>query len=85
MRQCEHSCKVHSCKLRAGVQRVALLDFDVHHGNGTQACVSATLPTETVCDFVHPLGSGRQTFPQLRPWRDLDDPAHILFARFGLG
>ena len=24
-----------------GVQRVAILDFDVHHGNGSQACVEA--------------------------------------------
>jgi hypothetical protein len=35
----------------AGIQRVAILDFDVHHGNGTQAVVANTQPsTRKVCD-----------------------------------
>lgn len=28
----------------SGIKRVAILDFDVHHGNGTQACVANVVP-----------------------------------------
>ena len=31
-----------------GVTRVAILDFDVHHGNGTEACVKNLVPTQRV-------------------------------------
>lgn len=34
-----------SCNALVGVKRVAILDFDVHHGNGTEACVKATQPS----------------------------------------
>ena len=33
------------CGTFADIKRVALLDFDVHHGNGTEACVAATAPS----------------------------------------
>ena len=34
-----------AASLRAGGERVAILDWDVHHGNGTQAMVAADLQT----------------------------------------
>jgi len=36
-----HACHMHL----PGIKRVAILDFDVHHGNGTQAVVSNTQPS----------------------------------------
>lgn len=41
-----------------GIHRVALLDFDVHHGNGTQACVAATVPTLKTQRFSTPVAEG---------------------------
>ena len=67
----------------AGIRRVALLDFDVHHGNGTQACVGNTVPSLATYSFQTPLSSGSQVFPLYKPWRDFDDADHILFARWG--
>ncbi|BDA44253.1 probable type-2 histone deacetylase 2 at C-terminar half [Coccomyxa sp. Obi] len=64
----------------AGIRRVALLDFDVHHGNGTQACIGNTVPSLASYAFHTPLSKGSQTFPQYKPWRDFDDPDNIFFA-----
>ena len=64
-----------------GIRRVAILDFDVHHGNGTQACMAATQPHMRSIDFVTPFSRGTQTFPVYRPWLDWDDAQNLLFAR----
>ena len=69
--------------LRAGIRRVALLDFDVHHGNGTQACVGGAVPGVAKYSFKTPTSEGVQTFPVFRPWLDFDDAENILFARHG--
>ncbi len=34
-----------SRKRATGIRKVALLDFDVHHGNGTEAVVANTVPS----------------------------------------
>ena len=65
----------------AGIRKVAILDFDVHHGNGTQACVASTLPHTRSVTFRTPFSTGTQTFPLFRPWLDVDDFQNILFAR----
>lgn len=65
----------------AGIRRVALLDFDVHHGNGTEACVRNTAPSLRKFDFKTPFSEGSQTFPVYSPWLDTDDADNILFAR----
>lgn len=64
----------------AGIKRVALLDFDVHHGNGTEACVAATAPSLRKFSFKTPFSEGSQTFPTFSPWLDTDDAENILFA-----
>ncbi|KAK9837158.1 hypothetical protein WJX81_006872 [Elliptochloris bilobata] len=63
-----------------GIRRVALLDFDVHHGNGTQACVGGAVPGVAKYSFKTPTSEGVQTFPVFRPWLDFDDADNILFA-----
>lgn len=69
-------------KSPAGLKKVAILDFDVHHGNGTQACVGAVMPfnrTET-WGTLHSKGS--ITTPVFRPWLDWDDNTNIFFGRY---
>mmetsp|Transcript_4408 Transcript_4408/g.12711 ORF Transcript_4408/g.12711 Transcript_4408/m.12711 type:complete len:900 (-) Transcript_4408:172-2871(-) len=63
-----------------GVRRVAILDFDVHHGNGTEACVEAVAPSVARHTFKTPWSEGVQAFPVWRPWLDADDAEHVLFA-----
>ena len=60
---------------------MALLDFDVHHGNGTEACVGATVPSVARHSFKTPFSEGAQTFPLWKPWLDAGDADNILFAR----
>lgn len=62
------------------IRRVALLDFDVHHGNGTEECVFSTVPHETARTINTPFSVGMETFQQWRPWFDGDDRRNILFA-----
>jgi len=46
--------------LAAGLERVAIVDFDVHHGNGTEACFAGEARLLLCSLFQHPLypGSG---------------------------
>ncbi len=37
-----------------GVERVAIIDFDVHHGNGTEACVGGDDRIRLFSTFQHP-------------------------------
>ena len=64
----------------AGIKRVAILDFDVHHGNGTEACVANTAPSLAKYAFSTPYGEGVQQFPVYHPWHDSDDKDNIFFA-----
>lgn len=73
------------CHVTAGVRKVAILDFDVHHGNGTEACVGAVAPRMAKYSFQTPVSEGVQMFPTFRPWLDADDADNILFARCVLG
>ena len=68
----------------AGIRRVALLDFDVHHGNGTEACVRETAPSLRKFNFKTPFSEGSQTSPVYSPWLDTDDADNILFARYAV-
>ena len=67
--------------LCAGIKKVALLDFDVHHGNGTQACIRNTAPSLTTHRFETPYSKGLQEFPVWKPWLDSSDAENIFFAR----
>ena len=66
-----HACKVH------GLERIAVVDFDVHHGNGTQAIFSADprvlflsshqLPLYPDSGFAHERGGGNVINAPLPP------------------
>ncbi|KAL4440406.1 hypothetical protein ABPG75_003407 [Micractinium tetrahymenae] len=64
----------------AGIRRVAILDFDVHHGNGTEACVTNTIPSSSTYKFKTPYSEGSQTFAVWKPWLDSTDKECIFFA-----
>lgn len=64
----------------AGIQRVAILDFDVHHGNGTRACVSNTAPGTLRVPFTTPLSEGVHIYHTYQPWFDVDDDDNVMFA-----
>ena len=63
-----------------GIRRVALLDFDVHHGNGTEACVASVVPSTEVHRFSTPFGVGEHRNPVWRPWLDDTDRDNVFFA-----
>jgi acetoin utilization deacetylase AcuC-like enzyme len=70
----------HSTCRHAGIQRVAILDFDVHHGNGTRACVSNTAPGTLRVPFTTPMSEGVHVYHTYQPWFDVDDDDNVLFA-----
>jgi len=74
------ACYAMGARRDKGVIKICLLDFDVHHGNGTQACVGGLAPSTVRHSFSHPFGSGEQSFPVFKPWLDFDDSSNVLFA-----
>ena len=73
-------CYAMGARRDRNVQKICLLDFDVHHGNGTQACVGGLAPSTVRHSFSHPFGTGEQSFPVFKPWLDFDDSSNVLFA-----
>ena len=66
----------------SGIRRVALLDFDVHHGNGTEACLGRLLPQTLSYGLKTPLCQGQLNFKSFSPWLDVDDKDNFFFARY---
>ena len=63
-----------------GIQKVAIVDFDVHHGNGTEAIIASLHPRQEKKRVVTSL------FDQItvekwnyRPWLDDSDSQNVLF------
>jgi len=57
-----HACEVH------GLERVAIVDFDVHHGNGTEEIFTGDPRVLMVSTFQHPL----------YPYCGLDNPSPLM-------
>jgi len=64
---------------RKQVRKVAILDFDVHHGNGTEACVVGACPRTVRVPFSTGLSEGVQVYHTWKPWRGADDGDRVLF------
>jgi acetoin utilization deacetylase AcuC-like enzyme len=62
------------------IKRVAILDYDVHHGNGTQACVLNTKPTQRAESFACAGGALQITSTDYKPWLSLSDSENIFFG-----
>ena len=65
---------------RLGVKRVAIVDFDVHHGNGTEAVVRNVVPTKNEREVVLPFGVAKFSSVSYKPWLDATDGDAIFFA-----
>lgn len=58
--------------------KVAIVDFDIHHGNGTEAVVENLTPHSE--EYPLPASWPRRTFKSYKPWLSEDDAEHVLFA-----
>jgi acetoin utilization deacetylase AcuC-like enzyme len=52
------------CKCIDTVKRVAIVDFDVHHGNGTEETVRWLTPGLENTDLITPMGFGTISTPR---------------------
>lgn len=67
---------------RDQIKRIAIVDFDVHHGNGTQEIVEAMIQPKsfTVKTSVSPFATAEITTRQYKPWLSDDDGKNVLFT-----
>ena len=66
---------------RETVKKVAIVDFDVHHGNGTEETVRWLQPGVETVEIPSKFGSfGCITTPRYKPWFDSRDPDNVLFV-----
>jgi len=62
------------------VQRVAIIDFDVHHGNGTEACVRNVKPSRKEIKLDGVFCDISVTAPNYKPWLNENDEDETFFA-----
>ena len=63
-----------------GIKKVAIIDFDVHHGNGTEAVVRNLVPSVSKATIRLPFAVGTMETPCYRPWLDETDVNNVFFA-----
>eukprot|EP00915_Cephaloidophora_sp_WS-2016_P003732 GHVH01005015.1.p1 GENE.GHVH01005015.1~~GHVH01005015.1.p1 ORF type:complete len:1497 (+),score=311.85 GHVH01005015.1:188-4492(+) len=67
-------------------KKVAIVDFDAHHGNGTEQCVRAIKPYNRVQRKMHHTDCNGETLdmiattPEAKIWSDLEDHCDVLFV-----
>lgn len=65
---------------REKIHRVAIVDFDVHHGNGTEETVKWLRPGIDSTPIVAPFVFGSMHTPRYKPWFDSNDADNVLFV-----
>lgn len=63
-----------------GIQKIAIIDFDVHHGNGTEAVIRSLVPQIEKSMIRTPFATGDISTSSYRPWLDETDIQDIFFA-----
>jgi acetoin utilization deacetylase AcuC-like enzyme len=63
-----------------GIQKVAIIDFDVHHGNGTEEIVRQLIPGIEKGTIRTPFAYGEISSPTYHPWLDETDVHNVFFA-----
>lgn len=63
-----------------GIQKVAIVDFDVHHGNGTEAIIRNLVPSVEKGVIRTPFAMGEISASTFRPWLDETDIQNVFFA-----
>ncbi|KAF4041490.1 Histone deacetylase domain [Phytophthora infestans] len=67
---------------RVNVQRVAIVDFDIHHGNGTEEVIRNLIPHKQ--NYPLPPSWAPVQFSSYKPWRDERDPENVFFSSIHL-
>ena len=65
---------------RKTIKRVAIIDFDVHHGNGTEECVRWLRPGVDHAELTRNDVFGAVTMPRYKPWLNDEDTDNVLFV-----
>ncbi|CAM9716570.1 unnamed protein product [Choristocarpus tenellus] len=63
-----------------GVDKVAIVDIDVHHGNGTEEIVRSLVPSEEKAIVTTPFCSGTLQQVRYNPWLNEEDPSKCMFV-----
>mmetsp|Transcript_27949 Transcript_27949/g.61564 ORF Transcript_27949/g.61564 Transcript_27949/m.61564 type:complete len:1058 (-) Transcript_27949:88-3261(-) len=63
-----------------GIQKIAIVDFDVHHGNGTEEIVRQLVPNVEKSTIRTPFAVGELATQRYRPWLDETDINNVFFA-----
>eukprot|EP00980_Cylindrotheca_fusiformis_P021196 scaffold8150_cov118-Cylindrotheca_fusiformis.AAC.5 len=63
-----------------GIQKIAIVDFDVHHGNGTEEIIRQLVPAVEKSIVRTPFAVGELAAPRYRPWLDESDIHNVFFA-----
>mmetsp|Transcript_31205 Transcript_31205/g.44299 ORF Transcript_31205/g.44299 Transcript_31205/m.44299 type:complete len:1012 (+) Transcript_31205:183-3218(+) len=63
-----------------GIKKIAIVDFDVHHGNGTEEIIRQLVPTVEKSVVRSAFVSGELTSQRYSPWLDESDVNEIFFA-----
>lgn len=64
------------------LRRIAIVDFDIHHGNGTEAIVRNLVPHKEYLPL--PSSWAPQSYESYKPWFDDSDADEVLFASIHL-
>ena len=65
---------------RDSIQRVAIVDFDVHNGNGTAETVRWLQPSVEEENLLTPYCFGTLHRPRYKPWYDSNDSKNVIFV-----
>jgi hypothetical protein len=63
-----------------GIRKVAIIDFDVHHGNGTEEIIRNLVPSIEKSIFRAPFAVGELSTSRYRPWLDETDIQNVFFS-----
>ncbi|EEC45284.1 predicted protein, partial [Phaeodactylum tricornutum CCAP 1055/1] len=63
-----------------GIQKVAIVDFDVHHGNGTEEIIRNLVPLTEKATIRTPFAVGELSSSTYRPWLDETDIHNVFFS-----
>mmetsp|Transcript_27116 Transcript_27116/g.54231 ORF Transcript_27116/g.54231 Transcript_27116/m.54231 type:complete len:892 (+) Transcript_27116:385-3060(+) len=63
-----------------GIKKIAIVDFDVHHGNGTEEIIRNLTPQVETATIETPFASGKIATTRYRPWLDETDVDNVFFA-----
>ena len=62
------------------MQKIAIIDFDVHHGNGTQEIIKNLSKNKFQEETENKFGRTITTKTVCTPWLDYNDPENVLFV-----